>query len=67
MKKVDVTRLLEQVPDDEPVFLLRGSERVAPGLMKYYAGAIEARGAPAKDVATARETAAQMDRWPKRK
>ncbi len=67
MKKSEIVRLLDQVPDDEPLFLLRGSDRVAPGLMKYYAGASEARGVPPRDVASARETAEQMEAWPKRR
>jgi hypothetical protein len=67
MKKADIIRLLDMVPDDEPLFLLRGSDRVSPGLMKYYAGASEARGAPAKDVSTARAVANAMDSYPKRR
>lgn len=67
MRKADIIRLLDQVPDDEPLFLLRGNDRVAPGLMKYYAGASEARGAAPRDVANARAIAKQMESWPKRR
>lgn len=66
MNKAEIIRLLDNVPDDEPLFLLRASDRVAPGLVAYYAGASEARGASGLDVAAARKLAEAMKAWPKK-
>lgn len=63
MTKAEIIRLIEQIPDDEPLFLLRGSERVAPGLVNYYAGASEAIGTDPQTVAAARALAKRMQTW----
>jgi hypothetical protein len=58
----------DQIPADEPVFLLRGQDRTAAAVVRYWAelntklpdGDMQAVGA-------AREHAELMDRWPKHK
>lgn len=33
-----------RIPDDEPVFLLRGQDKHAPGTLRFYAGLLEEAG-----------------------
>jgi hypothetical protein len=33
-----------RIPDDEPVFLLRGQDKHAPGTLRFYAGLLEESG-----------------------
>ena len=65
--KAELLAALEKIPDDEPLFLVRGQDKLAPGLVRYWAGAARARGAGSKKVAEARACAVAMERWPKRK
>ena len=46
------------IPDDEPVFLIRGQDRAAPGAIEAWANLAEAYGAEANIIAAAREHAA---------
>lgn len=67
MTKAQIQKLLETIPDDEPLFLVRGSDRLAPGLVRYWAGAAAARGAKPSSVQAAHDCAGAMERWPDRK
>ncbi len=51
------------IPDDEPVFLLRGQDRLAPDLVEIWARSAEAAGAAPNIVAAAREQVARMLHW----
>lgn len=55
------------IPRDEPVFLLRGQDTNAADTVRYWAAIAESTGAKADIVQIAREHAAKMDAWPKKK
>lgn len=65
--KAEVMAMLAKIPNNEPLFLMRGQDRLAPNLVDYWGGAAAARGAPAAKVAEARACAVAMRAWPKRK
>jgi hypothetical protein len=67
MTKAEVFARLKKLPDDEPVFLLEGHDRLAPGVVRYWAGAARAKGARERKVIEALECADAMERTPKRK
>lgn len=67
MTKAQLIKTLENIPDDEPLFLVRGQDRLAPGLVRYWAGAAKARGAKPSTVQSAYDSAAAMERWKTRK
>ena len=58
------TRLL---PDDEPVFLLRAQDKFAADTVRYWANLVETYGRGREIAFIAREHAAKMDAWPKKK
>ncbi len=52
----------DKIPDDEPVFLLRGQDRLAPSAVRAYAKAAEDRGRI--DIANASYVQAdRMEAW----
>lgn len=55
------------IPDDEPVFLIRGQDNVAGATVRAWADMAAANGADAEILRIAREHAAKMDDWPKKK
>lgn len=55
------------IPDDEPVFLLRGQDATAARHVRDWADHVELRGGSTEIVQMAREHAAKMDAWPKKK
>lgn len=65
--KAQVLARLAKLPDDEPLFLLEGHDRLAPNLVRYWAGAARARGAREAKVTEALTCAETMERYPKRK
>jgi hypothetical protein len=65
--KRDLLKHLAKIPDDEELFLLRAQDRLAPGLVRYWAGAAQSRGASPAKVKEAKDCAARMEQWPKRK
>jgi hypothetical protein len=65
--KAEVLERLKKLPNDEPLFLLEGHDRLAPGLVRYWAGAARARGAREAKVMEALACADAMERTPKRK
>jgi hypothetical protein len=54
---------LAKVADDEPIFVLRAQDRLAPGLIRRWADLAETYGCPAGKVKEARELALQMEEW----
>jgi len=55
------------IPRDEPVFLIRGQDSVGGEAVRGWAELAEAAGARPEILAVAREQAARMDAWPKKK
>ncbi len=53
------------IPDDEPVFLIRGQDIVAPFALQKYALLAEEAGAPGDVVDGCREQAEAMIHWQK--
>lgn len=53
------------IPDNEPVFLLRGQDVLAPAVIEYWAAAAGHRGASRKIVDAALEQAQAMRRYQK--
>ena len=51
------------IPDDEPVFLLRGQDMAAPETVEVWALKVESLGASNKIVTAAFEQAARMRIW----
>jgi len=51
------------IPADEPVFLLRGKDVLAPEIVRERASEAEKMGVEPRMVEAAREQAREMDRW----
>lgn len=51
------------IPEDEPVFVIRGQDLVAPAVLRFYADQAEAIGASAELVARVRGHAETMEKW----
>lgn len=51
------------IPADEPVFLLRGKDRAAPGTVRFWADAALALGADGELTSLAYDQAAAMEAW----
>lgn len=52
-----------KIPEDEPVFLLRGQDRAAPGAVRAYAEILESMGGDPVLVRKSREQAEKMELW----
>ena len=52
-----------KIPEDEPVFLLRGQDRAAPGAVRAYAEILESMGGDPVLVRLSREQAEKMELW----
>lgn len=55
------------IPDDEPVFLLRGQDQHASKTVCFWASEVEAAGGDPEIVRVARAQAVKMHDWPKKK
>jgi hypothetical protein len=53
--------------DNEPLFVMRAQDALAPELVREWANRAEANGCPAEKTAGARQLADQMEAWPNRK
>jgi hypothetical protein len=58
---------LNKAADDEPVFVLRGRDALAPEIVRDWANRAEANGASADKVDEARALADKMHAWPARR
>ena len=58
---------LGKAADDEPVFVLRGQDVLAPDLVDLWAARAQVNGCGPEKVAGARELAAKMRAWAPRK
>jgi hypothetical protein len=56
-----------KIPEDEPVFLIRGQDIVAGNTLRTWADLAEKAGADPDIVALVRNHAVKMDHWPKKK
>jgi hypothetical protein len=56
-----------KIPQDEPVFLLRGQDKVAGDAVRAWADLNERNGGDRELSRLAREQAARMDAWPMKK
>lgn len=52
-----------KIAEDEPVFLLRGKDKLAPATLEFWAAALEAAGGDYRLCVLAREQAARMRDW----
>lgn len=52
-----------KIPEDEPVFLLRGQDRAAPGAVRAYAEILESMGGDPVLVRQSRLQAQRMEIW----
>lgn len=55
------------IPDDEPVFLLRGQDRAAPQVVEMWAKLAGGMGASIEIVSAALEQAEEMREWQRRR
>lgn len=71
MKKADEINLdhscLNKAAPDEPVFVLRAQDKLAPVLVRLWADLAASHGCPDTKVREAVNLAYSMESWPKRK
>jgi hypothetical protein len=58
---------LGRAQDDEPIFVLRAQDTLAPALVRRWADEAERAGCPAVKFIEARAVADAMEQWPTRK
>lgn len=56
-----------KIPEDEPVFLLRGQDQVAADVVRYWAYLHESVGGDEDIASLAHQQADLMEEWPKHK
>lgn len=56
-----------RIPQDEPVFLIRGQDKVAGDAVRAWADLNDRNGGDRELSRQAREQAARMDTWPSKK
>jgi hypothetical protein len=59
----DADYVVPIIPDDEPVFLIRGQDKVAPSVLRYWADRAEEEGAEKEIIDTVRRWAVEMEKW----
>jgi hypothetical protein len=68
--RVDYDRIQDPsglIPEDEPVFLLRGQDRHASSTLEHYAERLSAAGGDPQMVRLVLEHAGRMRAWPRHK
>jgi len=58
-----IVDLENKIPEDEPVFLLRGQDMAAPKVVEFWAKEAEDLGAKPNIVIAAREQVQRMRKW----
>lgn len=53
------------IPVDEPVFLIRGQDKVAPRVLRFYASCAHAAGCSSDLIKTVMQQASDMETWQK--
>lgn len=67
IQEITTNGTMRRIPADEPVFLIRGQDAVGGAAVRAWAELAEANGAGGHILAVARNHAAKMDAWPKKK
>ena len=67
IQEITTNGTTRKIPADEPVFLIRGQDKVGAATVRAWADLAEAEGSDAEIVAIARQHADKMDAWPKKK
>ncbi len=57
---------LLSLPDNEPVFILRGRDPLAPAAVRVWADAAEVADVVSRKVREARQIAGEMEKWPEK-
>lgn len=52
-----------EVPEDEPTFVLRAQDKIAPEIVREWAYRAAVEGAPEEKVEAARQIASRMEDW----
>jgi ribosomal protein L7Ae-like RNA K-turn-binding protein len=63
----DANKCLQKVATDEPIFVLRAQDILAPEVVRAWARQAKEHGTPAVKVHEALALADAMERWPTRK
>mgnify|MGYP001593998333 CR=1 FL=1 len=63
MGRKTTDKTLQNVKDDEPIFVLRAQDFLAPDLVEFWAQRAEIHGSPHGKIAEARAVAAEMRAW----
>lgn len=58
---------IAKAADDEPVFVLRATDKLAPNIIRLWARRAAYQGCPKEKVDEANALAAKMEEWPHRK
>jgi hypothetical protein len=67
MYKAELLKKLETIPEDEPLFLLRGRDQIGVPLVVQWAIHAEAKGVNQPKLRDAMDIADAMDRYPIKK
>lgn len=51
------------IPDDEPVIVFRGRDRLVPAMLEHYMDLCERAGSPARHVRLVHGSAEQIEKW----
>lgn len=63
----DLAALDRKIPKDEPVFLIRGQDLLAPGVLRHYADEAKRAGVDPRIARSVRAQAKRMEAWRKHK
>jgi len=67
MKAITEKQSIARIPDDEPIFILRGQDKLAAAVVRFWADRAEQAGVRSGKVMGARDCADAMDAWPVKK
>lgn len=51
------------IPDDEPVIVFRGRDRIVPAMLRFYLEMCESNGSPPRHLSLIQRSAAEIVRW----
>lgn len=55
------------IPFNEPVFLIRGQDKLGAETLRFYADRLKANGGDPKIISSVRRHATRMEKWPVKK
>ena len=67
MTKAELTQYLDKIPNDEPLFLIRGQDSLSEMTVNYWATRTRFHGVREKKIRGAQHVAFAMRRWPEKK